>query len=86
LQLIETHTFGNGVVMLRYERRPSRPAGSDPSGPVPRSTGSGWRSAPMTSDVSGWAGRAPCLPPCRDGPRVFWAGRSSPITSNRIRG
>lgn len=22
LQLIETHTFGNGVVMLRYERRP----------------------------------------------------------------
>jgi dihydrofolate reductase len=27
LQLIETHTFGNGVVMLRYERRPSGPAG-----------------------------------------------------------
>ena len=23
LQLVETHTFGNGVVMLRYERRPS---------------------------------------------------------------
>lgn len=23
LRLIETHTFGNGVVMLRYERRPS---------------------------------------------------------------
>lgn len=27
LQLIETQTFGNGVVMLRYERRPSGPAG-----------------------------------------------------------
>jgi dihydrofolate reductase len=27
LRLVETHTFGNGVVMLRYERRPSRPAG-----------------------------------------------------------
>ena len=23
LRLVETHTFGNGVVMLRYERRPS---------------------------------------------------------------
>ncbi len=27
LRLIETHTFGNGVVMLRYDRRPSEPAG-----------------------------------------------------------
>ena len=27
LQLIETHTFGNGVVMLRYERRRSRATG-----------------------------------------------------------
>ena len=27
LQLVETHTFGNGVVTLRYERRPSAPAG-----------------------------------------------------------
>ena len=27
LGLIETHTFGNGVVLLRYERRPSAPAG-----------------------------------------------------------
>jgi dihydrofolate reductase len=27
LRLIETHTFGNGVVMLRYERRPLGPAG-----------------------------------------------------------
>jgi dihydrofolate reductase len=27
LQLAETHTFGNGVVMLRYERRPRDPAG-----------------------------------------------------------
>ncbi len=26
-RLIETHTFGNGVVMLRYERRPFGPAG-----------------------------------------------------------
>ena len=26
LRLIETHTFGNGVVMLRYERRPPGPA------------------------------------------------------------
>ena len=26
LQLIETHTFGNGVVMLRYDRRPLRSA------------------------------------------------------------
>lgn len=26
LQLVETHIFGNGVVMLRYERRPSGPA------------------------------------------------------------
>jgi dihydrofolate reductase len=26
LRLIETHTFGNGVVMLRYERRPLGPA------------------------------------------------------------
>jgi dihydrofolate reductase len=26
LQLIETHTFGNGVVMLRYERRALEPA------------------------------------------------------------
>lgn len=26
LLLIETHTFGNGVVMLRYERRPLEPA------------------------------------------------------------
>jgi hypothetical protein len=28
LGLIETHTFGNGVVMLRYERRPLGPDGS----------------------------------------------------------
>ena len=27
LGLIETHTFGNGVVMLRYERRPPGPDG-----------------------------------------------------------
>jgi hypothetical protein len=27
LRLIETHNFGNGVVMLRYERRLSGPAG-----------------------------------------------------------
>ncbi|MGH9127100.1 MAG: dihydrofolate reductase family protein [Acidimicrobiales bacterium] len=27
LRLIETHTFGNGVVMLRYERRPMEPTG-----------------------------------------------------------
>lgn len=27
LQLIDTHTFGNGVVMLRYERRLSAPVG-----------------------------------------------------------
>jgi dihydrofolate reductase len=27
LELAETHTFGNGVVMLRYERRPRDPAG-----------------------------------------------------------
>ncbi|MGH9055313.1 MAG: dihydrofolate reductase family protein [Acidimicrobiales bacterium] len=27
LRLIETHTFGNGVVMLRYERRPSAALG-----------------------------------------------------------
>ncbi len=27
LRLIETHTFGNGVVMLRYERRPLGAAG-----------------------------------------------------------
>lgn len=27
LSLVETHTFGNGVVLLRYERRPSTPAG-----------------------------------------------------------
>jgi hypothetical protein len=27
LRPIETHTFGNGVVMLRYDRRPSEPAG-----------------------------------------------------------
>ena len=27
LRLIETHTFGNGVVMLRYERCPSGPGG-----------------------------------------------------------
>ncbi len=27
LRLIETHVFGNGVVMLRYERPPSEPAG-----------------------------------------------------------
>jgi hypothetical protein len=26
LRLIETHTFGNGVVLLRYERRDSSPA------------------------------------------------------------
>ena len=26
LRLIETHNFGNGVVMLRYERRPMGPA------------------------------------------------------------
>jgi dihydrofolate reductase len=26
LQLIETHTFGNGIVMLRYERRPCESA------------------------------------------------------------
>jgi dihydrofolate reductase len=26
LSLIETHTFGNGVVLHRYERRPLRPA------------------------------------------------------------
>jgi dihydrofolate reductase len=29
LSLVETHTFGNGVVLLRYERRPSGPAVSD---------------------------------------------------------
>jgi dihydrofolate reductase len=27
LQLLQAHTFGNGVVMLRYERRPLEPAG-----------------------------------------------------------
>jgi dihydrofolate reductase len=27
LRLVESHTFGNGVVMLRYERRPLEPAG-----------------------------------------------------------
>jgi dihydrofolate reductase len=27
LSLIETHTFGNGVVLLRYERRPLGPGG-----------------------------------------------------------
>lgn len=27
LRLIETHTFGNGVVLLRYERRDLSPAG-----------------------------------------------------------
>jgi dihydrofolate reductase len=30
LRLIETHTFGNGVVMLRYERHVSGPAAGDP--------------------------------------------------------
>jgi dihydrofolate reductase len=29
LALIETHTFGNGVVMLRYERRPPGPGGGN---------------------------------------------------------
>ena len=33
-QLIETQTFGNGVVMLRYERRPLGPQAGDPSGPL----------------------------------------------------
>ena len=32
LHLVETQTFGNGVVMLRYERRPSGPPPGDPSG------------------------------------------------------
>jgi hypothetical protein len=27
LSLIETHTFGNGVILLRYERRPLDSAG-----------------------------------------------------------
>jgi dihydrofolate reductase len=27
LELVETHTFGNGVIMLRYERRPPAPGG-----------------------------------------------------------
>ncbi len=27
LRLVETHTFGNGVTMLRYERRPPEPDG-----------------------------------------------------------
>lgn len=33
LSLIESHTFGNGVVLLRYERRPSSPPGV-PRNPV----------------------------------------------------
>ena len=33
LWLIETHTFGNGVVLLRYQRRNSSPAAGDPVGP-----------------------------------------------------
>jgi dihydrofolate reductase len=33
LRLIETHSFGNGVTMLRYERRLLGPATSDPLGP-----------------------------------------------------
>src|SRR6202011_1689391 len=32
LRLIETHTFGNGVVLLRYERRDSTPAAVIPLG------------------------------------------------------
>ncbi len=32
LRLIETHTFGNGVVILRYERRDLSPAAGDPLG------------------------------------------------------
>jgi hypothetical protein len=34
LQLVETQTFGNGVVMLRYERHPLGPPAGDPSGPL----------------------------------------------------
>jgi dihydrofolate reductase len=30
LRLIETHTFGNGVVLLRYERRVLEPPAGDP--------------------------------------------------------
>jgi dihydrofolate reductase len=34
LRLIDTQAFGNGVVMLRYERRPWGPPAGDPSGPL----------------------------------------------------
>ena len=34
LRLIETHTFGNGVALLRYERRPLGPAGRVIIGPL----------------------------------------------------
>ena len=34
VQLIETQTFGNGVVMLRNERRLLVPQAGDPSGPL----------------------------------------------------